>query len=136
MSEDHAEPGRPAPADPAAAAAATAALPDVDPATFFDCDLRVARVISAEPNAGARKPAYVVRLDLGPLGERTSSAQLTARYRPEDLVGRSVIVAVNLGHRRIAGVRSEVLILGATDAQDRIGLLGVDDDVRPGSRVH
>ncbi|MFK7960364.1 MAG: tRNA-binding protein [Phycisphaerales bacterium] len=107
-----------------------------DPAAFFDVDLRVARITAAEPNPKARVPAYVLTLDLGPLGPRTSSAQLTERYAPAELVGRLVIVAANLGARRIAGVKSQVLVLGASDAAGQTALLGVEPGTPPGSRVH
>ena len=71
---------------------------------FETLDLRVGRIIRAEPNERARKPAYKLWIDFGPLGEKTSSAQLRALYRPEELVGRLVIAAVNLGTRNIAGL--------------------------------
>src|SRR5215217_7389494 len=74
----------------------------VNPTEAFETlDLRVGRVLRAEVNARARKPAYKLWIDFGPLGERTSSAQLRARYSVEDLVGRLVIAAVNLGSRNI-----------------------------------
>ena len=67
-------------------------------------DLRVGRMdLRAEPNERARKPSYKLWIDFGPLGEKTSSAQLSAHYRPKELVGRLVIAAVNLGARNIAG---------------------------------
>ena len=103
---------------------------------FLALDLRVARITRAEVNETARKPAYRLWLDLGPLGDRQSSAQLTERYAPEVLVGRAVIVAANLGSRRVAGFRSDVLVLGATDAEGRIALLSVDDGTPAGAKVH
>ncbi len=100
-------------------------------------DMRVGRVIRAELNEKARKPAYKLWIDFGPeLGEMTSSAQITERYRLDDLPGRLVIAAVNLGERRIAGFKSEVLVLGLPDSEGRIALLGVDGDVALGGRVH
>ncbi len=98
-------------------------------------DLRVGRVIRAEPNPGARKPAYRLWIDFGPLGVRTSSAQLTALYSPEELVGRQVVAAVNLGEKRIAGFVSQVLVLGVPDAEGRVVLLTPDRPVPPGERV-
>ena len=78
----------------------------MDPVDAFQTlDLRVGRVTAAEPLAGAKKPAYKLTVDFGPLGVRGSSAQLTGLYRPEQLIGRSVIAAVNLGTRRIAHSR-------------------------------
>ena len=103
---------------------------------FGALDLRVGRIVSAEPLAGARKPAYKLSLDLGSLGLRRSSAQLTDLYRPEDLVGRLVVCAVNLGTRRIAGFESEVLVLGAPDDAGRVVLLAVERDVPLGGKVY
>lgn len=103
---------------------------------FAALDLRVGRIVRAEPNEAARKPAYKLWVDLGPLGERTSSAQLTELYRPEDLVGRLVVAAVNLGTRRIAGFASEVLVLGLPDDEGRVVLLAVEREVPLGGRVY
>jgi len=102
---------------------------------FGALDLRAGRILSAEPLAGARKPAYKLTLDLGPLGTRGSSAQLTHLYTPGDLVGRLVVCAVNLGVRRIAGFESEVLVLGLPDEAGRVVLLSVERDVPLGGRV-
>lgn len=108
-----------------------------DPLSAFAVlDLRVGRVVRAEPNDGAKVPAFRLWIDFGPLGELASSAQLTARYRPETLVGRQVVAAVNLGPKRIGGFRSDVLVLGVADAEGKTVLLGVDDDVPPGGRIH
>jgi len=98
-------------------------------------DLRVGRVVRAEPHEKARKPAYKLWIDFGPLGVKTSSAQITELYRPEDLVGRLVVAAVDLGEKRIAGFVSQVLVLGAADAEGRVVLLTPEREVPPGSRV-
>jgi tRNA-binding protein len=105
-------------------------------AAFATLDLRVGRVTRAEANEGARKPAYRLWLDFGPLGERTSSAQLTDLYRAEDLPGRYVIAAVNLGSRRVAGFTSEVLVLGLPDEAGRVVLLQPERPVPLGGRVY
>lgn len=102
---------------------------------FGALDLRVGRILSAEPLAGARKPAYKLSIDLGPVGVKGSSAQLTDLYRPEDLAGRLVVCAVNLGVRRIAGFASELLVLGLPDEAGRVVLLAVERDVPLGGRV-
>ena len=102
---------------------------------FETLDLRVGRVIRAEPNERARKPAYKLWIDFGPLGEKTSSAQLRALYSAEELVGRLVIAAVNLGTRNIAGFTSEVLVLGLPDAQGNVILLATEREVPVGGRV-
>ncbi|HZB27641.1 MAG TPA: hypothetical protein VE282_03685, partial [Gemmatimonadales bacterium] len=84
-----------------------------DPADAFAAlDLRLGRIIRAEPNERARRPSYKLWIDFGPLGQKTSNAQLRALYRAEDLVGRLIVAAMNLGTRNIAGFMSEVLVLG------------------------
>lgn len=96
---------------------------------FGQVDIRLGRVVSAEPLAGARKPAYKLRIDFGPeIGVKASSAQITHRYRVEDLVGRLVLGVVNLPPRRIAGFNSETLTLGLADRDGAVILLTVDPD--------
>jgi tRNA-binding protein len=109
----------------------------VNPLEAFETlDLRVGRIVRAEPNARARKPAYKLWLDLGPLGQKTSSAQLAALYTAEELVGRLIIAAVNLGSRNIAGFLSEVLVLGVPSAAGDVVLLAVEREVPLGGRVY
>ncbi len=105
-------------------------------AAFQTLDLRVGRVLRVEPNEKARKPAYKLWIDFGPLGEKRSSAQLVDLYRPEELVGRLVVAAVNLGSRMIAGFTSEALVLGLPDEAGRVVLLAVERDVPLGGRVY
>jgi tRNA-binding protein len=108
-----------------------------DPVQAFNTlDLRVGRVVRAEPNERARKPSYKLWIDFGPLGEKTSSAQLRSLYRAEELVGRLVIAAVNLGSRNIAGFMSEVLVLGLPDEHGEVVLLSVEREVPLGGRVY
>ena len=102
---------------------------------FASLDLRVGRIVRAEPNEKARKPAYKLWIDFGPLGVRTSSAQLTDLYRAADLEGRLVVAAVNLGERRIAGFVSQVLVRGVPDAAGRVVLLQPERDAPPGGKV-
>ncbi len=103
---------------------------------FAKVDVRVGTVLSAAPNPAARKPAYVLEVDFGPeLGRRTTSAQLTELYTPEQLKGRQVAAVVNFPVKRIAGVRSEVLVLGFPDALGRVVLVGVDHPVPDGGRL-
>ena len=99
-------------------------------------ELRVGRVTRAEPNERARKPSYKLWIDFGPLGEKTSSAQVRALYRAEDLVGRQVIAAMNLGTRNIAGFLSEVLVLGVPSEKGEVVLLEVGQQVPLGGRVY
>ena len=103
---------------------------------FERLDLRVGRIVEAAPLEGARVPAYRLRIDFGPAGERASSAQLTRSYPdPMELVGRLVIAVVNFSPRRVAGFRSEVLVLGALGPDGQIPLLGVDGGAAPGMRI-
>ena len=103
---------------------------------FETLDLRVGRIVRAEPNDRARKSAYKLWIDFGPLGERSSSAQVRALYSADELVGRLVIAAVNLGTRNIAGFASEVLVLGLPDEQGEVVLLAAERDVPLGGRVY
>ena len=103
---------------------------------FQQVDMRVGRVLRAEPNAAARKPSYKLWIDFGPLGEKTSSAQLTDVYQAQALVGRLVVAAVNLGERRIAGFNSQVLVLGLPNSEGHVVLLEPERDVPLGGRVY
>jgi tRNA-binding protein len=113
-------------------------LPRKEPvgaAGFFALDLRVGRVVDVRPFPEARKPAWKVTVDFGPLvGELRTSAQIT-NYTAEQLRGRLVVGAINLGDKRIAGFTSEFLILGALESDGTVKLLQVDDDVEPGAPV-
>ena len=103
---------------------------------FAKVEIRVGRVLSAEVFTAARKPAYVLRVDFGPeIGERTSSAQLTALYRPEDLVGRLVVGVINLGTKQIGPLRSECLITGFPDDTGAVVLCVPEREVSPGARL-
>jgi tRNA-binding protein len=102
---------------------------------FALLDVRVGRVLRAGPNEGARKPAFKLWIDFGPLGVKQSSAQLTALYTPESLAGRLVLAAVNLGTRKVNGFDSEVLVLGVPDAEGHVVLLAVEREVPLGGKV-
>ncbi len=103
---------------------------------FFAIDMRVGTVLAADPFPEARKPAIKLSIDFGPeLGVRQSSAQLTRRYEPAQLVGRQVVAAVNLGTRRIAGFASEVLVLGGVPEEGDVVLLALDAPVPNGTRI-
>jgi tRNA-binding protein len=102
---------------------------------FFGCDLRAGTVLACAPNPKARKPAYVLTLDFGPLGIKTSSAQLTALYAPDQLIGRQVLAVVNFAPRNIAGVSSECLTLGI-EGEGGVVLLGTERPVANGARVY
>ena len=103
---------------------------------FMRVDLRVGRVVSAEPFPEARRPAYILHVDFGPeLGVRKSSAQITAHYTPETLVGRLVIGVVNFPPKQIGPLMSECLVTGFHDADGHVRLCMPDGDVAPGTRL-
>ena len=95
----------------------------------------VGTIVEAAPNPKARMPAYVLRIDFGPFGMRTSSAQITCRYTPQDLVGFQVVAVMNFPPKRVAGVKSEVLVLGAECEEGGVGLLQPSFRVANGSAV-
>ena len=102
---------------------------------FDRVDMRVGTVIRAQVNEKARVPAYCLWIDFGSkLGVLQSSAQLTALYTPQTLVGRRVIAVVNLPPRRVAGFSSQVLVLG-TDSPAGTALLAPGDEAQNGDRV-
>ena len=103
---------------------------------FASIDMRVGTVLTATTFPEARKPAIKLTIDFGAeLGVKRSSAQLTMHYTPEQLVGRQVVAAVNLGTRRIAGFDSEVLVLGAMPGATEVVLLAPDQRVENGTRI-
>ena len=106
-------------------------------ADFEKLEIRVGRVTRAEPFPEARKPALKLWIDFGQgLGERKSSAQITEHYAPETLVGRQVMAVTNFPPRQIGPFRSEVLVLGVTDAAGAVVLVAPDRDVPAGGRMH
>lgn len=102
---------------------------------FQQVDMRVGRIVAVEEFPEARKPSYKLTIDFGPLGTRRSSAAIRPWYQPHDLLGRLVVAVVNLPVRRVAGFPSEVLVLGAIQADDRVILLQPDDDAELGSFI-
>jgi tRNA-binding protein len=104
-------------------------------ADFEKVDMRVGVVTRAEPFREARHPAYKLWIDLGPLGEKRSSARITDHYRPEDLVGRQVVCVVNFPPKQVGPFVSDVLVVGAYVNGREVILLRPDRDVPPGSRL-
>jgi tRNA-binding protein len=104
-------------------------------AAFFDVDMRVGRVVDVVDFPEARKPAWKLTVDFGPVvGTLTTSAQVK-NYSREELMERLVVGAINLGEKRIAGFKSQFLVLGSMEADGTVRLLRVEDDVLPGAPI-
>ena len=103
-------------------------------ADFEALDVRIGTVVRAEANTGSRDPALALWIDLGEDGVVQSSAKVTDRYTPSDLVDRQVVVVCGFDSIRVGGFRSDVLVLGAR-THDGVVLLGPDEGVEPGSTV-
>lgn len=104
---------------------------------FEKVDVRIGSVIEAEQFPEVRVPSIRLAVDFGPeVGVKKSSAQLTERYSPEMLLGRQVVEVVNVPPKRIAGFKSEVLVLGVPDEEGAVVLLAPDREVSPGSRMY
>lgn len=105
-------------------------------ADFDKVDIRAGRIIEAEEFPEAAKPAYKLKIDFGPeIGIKRSSAQITHRYFPKDLVDRAVIAVVNFPPRNVAGYSSEVLVLGMYNEEKEVVLVSPDSIVPLGSRL-
>jgi tRNA-binding protein len=103
---------------------------------FLKVDVRLGRVVEAEPFPEARKPAFKLKIDFGPeIGVKRSSAQITRHYTIEQLRGRLVAAVVNFPPRQIGPFMSEVLTLGFPDADGEVVLVGVDRDAVVGGRL-
>jgi tRNA-binding protein len=102
---------------------------------FFDVRVRAATVLQVLPFPEARNPAYKLELDFGEFGRRWSSAQITGLYAPENLVGTQVLAVVNLPAKRVAGFKSECLVLGVYNPDGHVVLVRPDRPVPNGGRL-
>ena len=102
---------------------------------FLTLDVRVGTILEVQPAQNVRNPAYQLTIDFGELGAKTSSAQITEHYTPEDLVHRQVIAIVNFPPKKIGGYESQVLVLGAYETSGAVRLLQPDQPIVNGARL-
>lgn len=102
---------------------------------FLKVEIVTGTIVEAALNPKAKKPAYVLKIDFGELGFKTSSAQITENYSPENLVGKQIVAVMNFPAKRVAGVVSEVLVLAAVSATKGTVLLEPGMSVENGVRI-
>lgn len=108
----------------------------IDFIEFQRIDLRIGTIVRAEIFAKTKNPAYKIWVDLGELGIKKSSAQITDHYQPEQLIGKQVLCVCNFAPKQIADFMSEVLVTGFDDGSGKIVLASADKDVPNGSKLH
>ncbi|MFY7801793.1 MAG: tRNA-binding protein [Limnoraphis robusta] len=102
---------------------------------FLKLEIRVGKIIKAEPFPEARKPAYKLWIDFGELGVKKSSAGLTKLYQPEDLINQLILAVTNFPAKQVANFISEVLVLGVVMDEGKVALVQPDQDVTLGKRI-
>lgn len=111
-------------------------MEQIDWNDFTKVELRVGRIISAEPFPEARKPAYKLQVDFGPeIGVRKSSAQITALYQPQELVGQLVVAVINFPAKQIGPFMSECLVTGFHNAEGQVSLCVPQHEVPLGTKL-
>ncbi len=110
-------------------------IADIQWQDFEKMDLRVGTIINAKHFEKARKPAYILEIDFGPLGIKKSSAQITAHYLSDELIGKQIIAVVNFPPKQIANFLSECLVMGVYESNGDVVLLGIDKAVENGLRI-
>ena len=103
---------------------------------FNELELLVGTIIKVELFPEANKPAYKLKIDFGSYGKKWSSAQITKNYSIEELTGRQIVAAMNLGNKKIGPFTSEVLVMGAEDDSGDIVLMEVDQNIKNGAKVN
>jgi len=111
------------------------AIAEITFADFLKVDMRVGTIIAVEDNLKAKKSAYILTIDFGNLGQKMSSAQITDNYSKAELIGKQIIAVVNFSAKRVAGVKSEVLVLGAVSNNKGVVLLEPNLPVENGARI-
>jgi tRNA-binding protein len=110
-------------------------LEEITFSDFLKIDIRVGQIIKVEDNLKAKQSAYVLKIDFGELGQKTSSAQITQNYTKEELLGKQIIAVINFPAKRVAGVKSEVLVLAAVCKNHGTVLLEPTTIIENGTRI-
>jgi tRNA-binding protein len=113
----------------------TTTVEEITFSDFLKVDIRVGTILEAGDNLKARQPAYVLTIDFGELGEKTSSAQITQNYSKEELIGKQIIAVVNFPPKKVAGIKSEVLVLATVCPTGGTVLLEPNMPVENGTRI-
>lgn len=102
---------------------------------FSKVEMRIGTILVAEAFKEAKKPAYKIIVDFGPLGKRKTSAQLTTLYTPQQLIGKQIVAVVNFPPKQIANIKSECLVLGGLGENGEVVLLQPEQEIANGTRI-